>query len=264
MEYYEYFNDQIEKIAVSSNADNLVLYPFGRHGMLVKQILNERYDIKEAFICDGKLSGKNPQIKPLEYLSQVDTTKYRFMITSDNMVYYDEIRSNLRKYVGGENIIDLFPCKALASNDPRIASLEVASREIHDRKIQGAVAEAGVYQGGFAAYINRFFKDRSLYLFDTFEGFAARDIEQDKANGYTLRNVGYYGDTSVDLVLKNMPFADRVVIRKGIFPDTTAGINEQFCFVSLDMDLYQPIRSGLEYFYPRLTGGGIYLCMTAI
>lgn len=256
MEYYEYFNNQLEKIISSLVADNLVIYPFGRQGMLVKRILNERYGVEEAFICDEILSEKNPRIKPLEYLSQINTSKYHFIITSDNPVYYDEIRLNLRKYVVEENIIDLFPCKALVSNNPRIASLEVASREIYDKKIQGAVAEAGVYRGGFAAYINQFFRDRSLYLFDTFEGFTARDIEKDKANGYTLRNAGYYGDTSVDLVLKNMPFADKVVIRKGNFPDTATGINEQFCFVSLDMDLYQPIKSGLEYFHPRLTGGG--------
>lgn len=250
MEYYEYFNNQLEKIISSLVADNLVIYPFGRQGMLVKRILNERYGVEEAFICDEILSEKNPRIKPLEYLSQINTSKYHFIITSDNPVYYDEIRLNLRKYVVEENIIDLFPCKALVSNNPRIASLEVASREIYDKKIQGAVAEAGVYRGGFAAYINQFFRDRSLYLFDTFEGFTARDIEKDKANGYTLRNAEYYGDTSVDLVLKNMPFADKVVIRKGNFPDTATGINEQFCFVSLDMDLYQPIKSGLEYFYP--------------
>lgn len=39
MEYYEYFNDQVEKIVSSSAADNLVLYSFGRQGMLVKDTL---------------------------------------------------------------------------------------------------------------------------------------------------------------------------------------------------------------------------------
>ena len=256
MEYYEYLDEQIGKLADSGVVNNWVIYPLGKQGMLVKQILNWRYGIEEAFICDEKLSKKNPGIKPLSYLAQIDTSKFCFIITSDNLMFYDEIRSNLREYVNERNIIDLFPCKPLISNDPRVASLELASREIHDRKIQGVVAEAGVYRGGFAAYINRFFMDRKLYLFDTFEGFAAKDIEVDRANGYTLRNAGYYGDTSVDLVLRSMPFADNVVIKKGNFPDTTEGVDEQFCFVSLDMDLYQPIKAGLEYFYPRLTGGG--------
>lgn len=256
MEYYEYFNDQIRKILDSKVVDSIVLYPFGKLGMLFKEILNWRYGVEEAFICDEKLSAKNMHIKPLKYLSEIDTSKFKVVITSDNISCYDEIRKNLRQYVNEENIIDLFPCKPLLSDSPRIASLELVSREIYNRKIQGAVAEAGVYRGCFAAYINRFFRDRKLFLFDTFEGFPTKDINEDKAKGYTLRNAGHFNDTSVDSVLKNLPYVENAVIKKGIFPDTTAGINEQFCFVSLDMDLYQPIKSGLEFFYPRLQGGG--------
>ncbi len=150
------------------------------------------------------------------------------------------------------------------TSEPRIAALEVASREIYDKNIAGAVAEAGVYRGAVASYINRFFPDRELYLFDTFEGFDSKDIKADRMNGYTLMNVGDYGDTSINMVLKRMPYADKIVIKKGYFPDTVEGLDErQFCFVNLDMDLYQPIKAGLEYFYPRLTGD-ISSCMIAI
>lgn len=234
----------------------MVLYPFGELGMQVKQILNWRYGIQEEFIIDETLSKKNPQIKPLEYLSCIDTSKYTFIITSENVEYYDEIRMNLKKYVNEKNIFDLFSCKPLLSKEPRIASLELASREIYDRNIQGAVAEAGVYQGIFSAWINRFFKDRKLYLFDSFEGLVAKDVKVDKASGYTSVSAGRYGDTSIDLVLGRMPYVNNCVIRKGYFPDTTEGISDRFCFVSLDMDLYQPIKAGLEYFFPRLSEGG--------
>lgn len=196
----------------------------------------------------------------MEYLSGIDTSKYTFIITSDNLACYDEIRMNLRKYVNEKNIFDLFSCKPLVSENPRIASLELAAREIYDRKIQGAVAEAGVYQGNFAAYINRFFKDRKLYLFDTFEGLAEEDVLIDRTSGYTNVSAGRYKGTSVDLVLGRMPFVNNVKIKKGYFPDTTEGIDEQFCFVSLDMDLYQPIKAGLAYFYQKLTGGGVHFC----
>lgn len=257
MDGYDYLSTYIEEALFSKILNqHLVLYPFGKLGVQVKQILNWRYGILEDFIVDEKLSKVNPQIKSLEYLSEIDTSKYTFIITSDNLTYYDEIRGNLKKYVDDQNIFDLFSCKPLVSDHPRIASLELASREIYDRDIQGAVAEAGVYQGNFAAYINRFFKDRKLYLFDTFEGLAAEDVQSDKASGYTNVNPGRYNGTSVDLVLGQMPFPDRVEIKKGYFPDTTEGINDQFCFVSLDMDLYQPIKAGLAYFYPRLSQGG--------
>lgn len=255
-ELYWYLNDRIEQIVDSGIIENVVIYPFGRQGMLVKQILNDRYGVSEAFICDEKLSKKNPKIKSLNYLEQIDVSKYYFIITSENYACYDEVRENIRRYVEEKNIIDFFSRKPLLTNKPRIAALEMASREIYDRKISGAVAEAGVYKGGFASYINRFFKDRKLYLFDTFEGFSAKDIEMDKEKGYTLQRAGFYSDTSISDVLGKMPFVDRVVIKKGYFPQTTEGIKEQFCFVSLDMDLYQPIKAGLEYFYPRLSRGG--------
>ncbi len=58
MNYYEYFIEQIKKIVTLKVVDNLVIYPFGQQGMLVKQILNWRYGIEEAFICDEKLSKK--------------------------------------------------------------------------------------------------------------------------------------------------------------------------------------------------------------
>lgn len=267
MSYYEYMNDQISKYLDSEQIEfnnNVVLYPFGKQGMAVKEILNWRYGIKEAFICDDGLSKRNPNIKPLSYLSQIDTSKFYFIITADNLDYWDEIRINIRKYVDEKNILDLFPVKPLLSNEPRTASLETASREIYNRNVKGAVAEAGVYKGDFSVFINRFFYDRKLYLFDTFEGFTQKDIEIERKHGYTLRNAGFFGDTSVELVLSKMPFQDNIIVKKGYFPDTTVGIEEQFCFVSLDMDLYQPIKAGLEYFYPRMSTGGyifVHDCM---
>lgn len=259
MDYYNYFDDQIEKLVSSgqiNKSSKLVLYPFGKQGMLVKQILNWRYGIEESFICDNGLSKKNPLIKPLCYLSQIDLSEIQVIITSDNLLYWEELRKELRKYILENKIIDLFSWKPLVNYEPRLASLEMASREIYEKNIEGVVAEAGVYQGDFAAYINQFFYDRKLYLFDTFEGFSSRDIRVERERNYSLRNEGFFGDTSIKRVLNKMPFKENVVVKKGYFPDTAEGLDEKYCFVSLDMDLYQPIRAGLEYFYPRLSGGG--------
>lgn len=41
-ELYDYFNGQIEKLVDSAFIVNLVIYPFEKQGMLVKQILNWR------------------------------------------------------------------------------------------------------------------------------------------------------------------------------------------------------------------------------
>ena len=53
---------------------------------------------------------------------------------------------------------------------------------------------------------------------------------------------------------------DQCIIKKGRFPDTTEDIDDTwFCFVSIDVDLYEPTYEGLKFFYPRLTPGGFII-----
>lgn len=146
----------------------------------------------------------------------------------------------------------------LETNRPdyvRSGTLELLSREIYDSEVSGMVAELGVYRGDFAKDINSFFPDRKLYLFDTFEGFADEDLEVDRENNYLNCNHDF-SKTSISTVLNKMKHRDNCIIKKGFFPDSAQGVEESFCFVSLDADLYQPIKSGLEFFYPRLSKGG--------
>ena len=119
----------------------------------------------------------------------------------------------------------------------RLATLELVAHEINNKNLQGNVAEVGVYKGKFAQYINQYFPSRKLYLFDTFQGFDEKDIKAEIKLG--LNNVGQnFSNTSVDIVLKNMPFPEQCIIKKGFFPETTEGIDDTFVFVSLDTDLY--------------------------
>lgn len=53
-----------------------------------------------------------------------------------------------------------------------------------------------------------------------------------------------------------MKYPDNCVVRKGWFPESAYGISDKFVFVSIDVDLYQPIYAGLEFFFPRLVRGG--------
>lgn len=121
---------------------------------------------------------------------------------------------------------------------------------IQERSIPGSMAEVGVYRGDFARLINKHMPEKRIYLFDTFEGF---DKERDTLiEGHEAE----FRDTSVEFVLSRMAFPDKCLVRKGYFPDTAVDIDETFCFVSLDCDLYEPIKAGLDYFFPRLEHGG--------
>lgn len=137
----------------------------------------------------------------------------------------------------------------------RHETLGLCFEELKANGIKGNLAELGVYQGDFAKKINLLFPDRKLYLFDTFEGFDKKDIQSELSNQFSTGEQDF-SDTSVNLVLDKMKYPNNCIVKKGFFPETANGIEDSFCFVSLDTDLYDPILNGLNFFYPRLEKGG--------
>lgn len=138
----------------------------------------------------------------------------------------------------------------------RMMSLKLAANRIVQKNVPGAIAELGVYRGELSSILNRLFADRTLYLFDTFEGFSKNDLSDGQEGQHSQAAVGDFKDTSLDLVLSRMAHPEKIVVRKGYFPETTEGLEDTFALVSLDVDLYKPTLAGLNYFYPRLSRGG--------
>ncbi|MBS1621484.1 MAG: methyltransferase [Bacteroidetes bacterium] len=137
----------------------------------------------------------------------------------------------------------------------RLSSLELISHEINFKKVKGNVAELGVYKGKFARYINQYFPDRTLYLFDTFLGFDERDKISDVNHGFS--EVGQdFSNTSVKKVLSLMPYPEKCKVVQGFFPDSAGAIDDIFAFVSIDTDLYEPVLKGLQFFFPKMVKGG--------
>ena len=62
-----------------------------------------------------------------------------------------------------------------------------------------------------------------------------------------------------EIARSKMPNIEQCEFHKGYFPETAKGIEDKFCFVNLDMDLYQPMLAGLEFFMQRMTAGGVIL-----
>ena len=137
----------------------------------------------------------------------------------------------------------------------RISSLELVAEEIHQKKIPGNVAELWVYQWYFASKIQEFFPEKKLYLFDTFEGFDEKDLHTETYKKYS-DGAKRFEDTNIEIVMKKMKHPHNCIIKKWYFPETTHDIEDTFCFVSIDTDLYEPILAGLQRFYPRLNHGG--------
>ncbi|MBR7038510.1 MAG: class I SAM-dependent methyltransferase [Oscillospiraceae bacterium] len=133
------------------------------------------------------------------------------------------------------------------------------AKQIQSRPVPGNVAELGVFRGDFTVVLHRLFPDRILYLYDTFEGFADTDVQKDKTISNKIGEAQKFKDTSVSLVLDRLGPDARTVVNKGYFPDTFREDIGDFCFVSIDFNLYDPVIAALERFYPHLAKGGVIL-----
>ncbi|GCD09003.1 TylF/MycF/NovP-related O-methyltransferase [Clostridium tagluense] len=191
-----------------------------------------------------------------EIFSPSEAIKKKFDQILIASTFFDEIENQLLNLgVEKGKIIKYYSAEDTLF-DARLISLKLVCIEIKEKKIKGNVAELGVFRGDFSKKINRIFSDRTLYLFDTFQGFDEKDVELEIDNGYSNAVKGTFSDTSEMIVLNKMLYKDKCIIKKGYFPDSLNGLEDMFVFVSIDVDLYKPTYEGLQYFYNRLVKGG--------
>ncbi len=120
------------------------------------------------------------------------------------------------------------------------------------QELPGEAIELGVYRGGTARMIARMLRNREVHLFDTFNGMPRPGIED-------THKEGDFADTSLKSVQRLLSDLDNVKLYAGLFPETLpeALYQKQFCFVHCDADLYRSTVDFLEFFYPRMTPGGV-------
>ncbi len=142
-----------------------------------------------------------------------------------------------------------------AGDLPRLYAFILNTRQVLDDNVPGDMAELGVYRGNSAAVLAYYARKygRKLLLFDTFGGFDAGDL-----TGVDSEKPREFADTSIATV-REIVGADNVEFVIGRFPQSlrTALAESRFCLVHLDCDLYEPAKAGLEFFYPRLSPGGL-------
>ncbi len=199
------------------------------------------------------------------YVAMDINTNYTLAEKIFGKVYSDVIRNRyllVRKNEAAEMAGRVLSAGYSEMDYVRIKTFELVTEEIRQKNLQGAVAEVGVFRGEFAQYINASFPDKKCYLFDTFEGFAQDEAQDEVKRGHaTDAIVEAYKDTNVKLVMDKMKYPEMVEIRKGLFPDSLNGLEDQFAFVSIDVDFEKSIYDCMDYFYPRMLGGGIFLCV---
>lgn len=120
------------------------------------------------------------------------------------------------------------------------------------RDVPGDTAECGVYLGAGSWLICQL--GRPHHVFDSFEGLSA---PEDLDGSHWSK-----GDLAVpeDIVRDNLKGFD-VTLHKGWIPDRFSDVAErQFAFIHVDLDLYQPTRDSIEFFYPRMPTGAVLVC----
>ena len=115
-------------------------------------------------------------------------------------------------------------------------------------RVQGDVAEVGVFKGASARLLSLACPLKQIHLFDTFEGLPDR-TEVHRKGDFAC---------SMESVQSYLPSAK---LYRGLFPQQTGHLVDtvRFSFVHLDMDIYEGTRDALAFFYERLSLGGIIM-----
>lgn len=123
--------------------------------------------------------------------------------------------------------------------------------------VDGDTAECGVYRGASSWLICRFLgkSGKRHHLFDSFSGLSAPTAE----DGSYWKS----GDlrSSEEEVRTRLKEFDNWTMHRGWIPEKFPEVGgARFSFVHIDVDLYDPTKASLEFFYERTSPGGILLC----
>lgn len=248
----------------------IIIWGAGKIGKRVYPWLVSDFDIdvrayidSNQTICGSCLCGV-PVVSP-EQIKKILFDQVFIAVFDYNQIM--QIKMKLHELdISDDKIVDLATdltyMEVLKTN--RSEWLRNCAEMIYRNGISGSVAECGVFRGDFAKFINKYFPDRTLYLFDTFDGFDKKDIQEEYVRNKQFESSMFdseqiFKNTKVEFVMKKMFYPDNVIVKKGYFPESAKGIEDVFCFVNLDTDLYIPILNGLRFFWDKMQPGGYIL-----
>jgi O-methyltransferase len=137
------------------------------------------------------------------------------------------------------------------------------ARGVGARHVSGDTAECGVRYGKSSFFILNGLRDpqRPHHLCDSFEGLSQPTAADAETGG--RRDAWAAGDLEADERITREQLKDfpQCQFHRGWIPECFAGLeNRRFALVHIDVDLYEPTRAAFEFFYPRLSPGGVMIC----
>jgi hypothetical protein len=134
--------------------------------------------------------------------------------------------------------------------------------------VPGAIIECGVGQGFGLALWASLTKGRLVWAFDSFEGFPAFAPE-DKASEatqaayrkqYRQFTVPYVHSLLIEFGLSRADIDQRIAFAKGFIPESLSLYDgKPIALLHLDLDIYEPYKAALAYFWDLVSPGGVVL-----
>jgi hypothetical protein len=122
------------------------------------------------------------------------------------------------------------------------------------QKDKSNFVECGIFAGG-SVFFTADFCNKKYIAIDSFEGLSSPgefDSQYFKKNDLTC---------SIDIAKNTLKSFNHVEIVKGWVPDVFNTIEDlTYCYVHIDVDLYEPTKKSIEYFWPKLISGGVLIC----
>lgn len=131
------------------------------------------------------------------------------------------------------------------------------------RNVEGDTADIGVRFGTSSFFILCGIDKpaKQHHMFDSFEGLSEPTPRDSAADKQTLWQKGQLL-AEEEVTKKNLHmYAGRCHYYKGWIPARFPDVKDKkFAFVHVDVDLYQPTLDTLEFFYERVSPGGVIVC----
>lgn len=115
-------------------------------------------------------------------------------------------------------------------------------------------AEAGVFAGMSMHFVSEFCNSRFIGI-DSFEGVS------EPGNNDTEYFKTVKLDIPIDYAKRTIATHKNIELYKGWIPEVFNEIDTlEYSYIHIDVDLYEPTKNCIEYFWPKLTSGGVFIC----
>ena len=210
---------------------------------------------------------------PRDYMLPTEATRTLVYTAGDTFYGLVDLRRMARyraHQTGSQPFLELYNQAKDLTNTPdffaketRLYTIsELINNHVFKREIPGHFAECGCFRGHSSYVIASLLKQQDFrdtyWIFDSFEGISDKSEIDNEGEGARVPQ-DYLKATMENLQSVLKPFSF-VSIHKGWIPDvfdTAPVASEKFAFLHIDVDLYEPTRACLEFFFPRLSPGGV-------